>query len=178
VKKVELDTIQQNLSYSYLHAVVSRAGGGCVEATKTVDDMGIDVLAEFNVPSSSKKVKFTSISLRVQLKSTRRELKPLSGKVSFSLPVAQYEKYRQPSTTELLFVLFSLPEDPKEWLSLTPDEMILRKCAYWTGLVGAPSASGQSTTIHIPANNLFTVEQLQQNILKPLSEGMRLHYGT
>ena len=178
MNKNELDTIQQNLSYSYLHAVVSRAGGGCVEATKTIDDMGIDVLTEFEISTASKKAMFTSISLRVQLKSTRRPLKPHTGKVGYPLPVARYEKYRQPSTTELLFVLFSLPEDPKEWLSLTPDEMILRRCAYWTGLVGAPPATGQSTTIHIPANNLLTVEQLQQNILKPLSEGMRLNYGT
>ena len=174
--KKELDTIQSNLSFSYLHAVVSRVGGSCESTGRTADNMGIDVTLMFQGQFSPRPV-YQTIPIIGQLKSTRQPLHIVNGKISYSLCSKQYRKYTQSSTTEFLLFLFALPENPESWLQLTPQELILRKCCYWTSLAGAPPAIEESITIHIPEKNLFNVEQLRQ-ILEMLSKGNRLKYDS
>ena len=172
--KAELDEIQSNLSYSYVHAVVSRAGGACQETSRSADKMGIDVVLNFK-GSFSPKQDFGKILVTSQLKSTRQTLPVVNGKISYSIKSEQYRKYIESSPVEFLFILFILPDDPAEWLELTPEELILRRCCYWTSLRGAPAWTGNDVTVRIPQNNLFNVEQLHQ-ILAKLSKGERLNY--
>jgi len=107
--KKELDTIQSNLSFSYLHAVVSRVGGSCESTGRTADNMGIDVTLMFQGQFSPKLV-YQTIPIIGQLKSTRQPLRIANGKISYSLCSKQYRKYTQSSTTEFLLFLFALPE--------------------------------------------------------------------
>ncbi len=172
----ELNTIQSNLSFSYVHAVVSRLGGACSLLGKTEDDMGIDATLTFTGNYSRKPV-FTQISINIQLKSSRQILTVADGKISYPLTAAQYQKYTQRSTTEFLFILFCVPEHPEQWLSLSENELILRKCAYWTSLNDAPPCTGGGMTIHIPKKNLFSVENVRNDILATLSKAQRLKYG-
>ena len=172
--KAELDKIQSNLSYSYLHAVVSRAGGACDSPGQTADGMGMDAVLNF-VGQFSPKPTFRKISITVQLKSTRQTLRLINGRFSYAVKSEQYRKYTELSPTEFLLVLFVLPDDPGEWLKLTPQELTLKKCCYWTSLNEAPPWSGSDVTVHIPEKNLFNVEQLHQ-ILAKLSIGERLKY--
>jgi hypothetical protein len=174
MSKEKLDTIQSNLSFSYLHAVVSGIGGSCVRLDQTADNMGIDVILTFRGDFSSEPT-FRKISISVQLKSTRQILTVSKGRISYPLNAKQYNKYLQKSTTEFLFVLFVLPEDQKMWLELSPQELILRKCCYWTSLNGASPSTADNVTVHFPEQNLFNGEQLQK-ILAILSEGGRLKY--
>ena len=172
--KAELDKIQSNLSYSYLHAVVSRAGGACDSLGQTADGMGIDAVLKFKGKFSPKQI-YGRVDIDAQLKSTRQILPVVNGKISCPIESEQYRNYTLTSTTEFLLILFVLPTDPAEWLELTPDELILRKCCYWTSLNEAPPWTGSDVTVRIPEKNLFNVEQLHKIVTK-LSEGERLKY--
>jgi len=55
-----------------------------------------------------------------------------------------------------------VPEDPADWLDLTEDRMIMRRCGYWTSLRGAaPTNNKTSVTIEIPRLQVFSPEALQ-----------------
>ena len=174
--KAELDSIQMNLSFSYLHAVVSKAGGGCVQTGKTEDDMGIDAKISFKGEFSRKPL-YSAFNIDVQLKSSRQKLAESDENISYSLKKKQYDKYTSRSSHESILVLFCLPDAPELWLAHSEEELILRKCAYWTSLKGAPPCKNDSITIHFPKRNVFDVEHLHQ-ILAVLSKGKGLSYGS
>jgi hypothetical protein len=130
----QLNEIQENLSFSYLHAITSSAGGICSATSRGEDNRGKDARLTFTTDGI-----ITNVDIDVQLKSVRTKLTVNNGKISHSISTDQYKKYTQKSTTPLLFVLFCLPENKEEWLTFTQEELILKKCAYWTGLQCAPS---------------------------------------
>jgi len=54
-----------------------------------------------------------------------------------------------------------LPADETQWLSLSEDELILRRCAYWLSLTGRRATTNRrSIRLRIPRSNTFTVESL------------------
>ena len=175
--KADLDTIQSNLGFSYLHAVVSYVGGSCIRTDQTADNMGVDVALTFQGDFSPKSI-IRTITITGQLKTTRQVLHEFKGRISYSLDSKQYAKYTQRSNVDFLLFLFVLPpKDQKSWLELTPQELILRKCCYWTSLIGAPPLIGgqDNMTVYFPEKNLVNTEQLR-SILATLSKGEKLKY--
>lgn len=73
-----------------------------------------------------------------------------------------------------------LPEEEMydSWLELSPEQLVVKKCMYWTTLRNAPALAEErkTTTVHFPKKNLFSPEGLRNDILKPLSEGKDLNY--
>ena len=64
--------------------------------------------------------------------------------------------------TPRILVLVTLPRDVREWLSLSPDQLILRRCSYWLSLSGLPESDNEhSVTVSVPRSNLLTVEALK-----------------
>lgn len=61
-----------------------------------------------------------------------------------------------------LLVVLDLPADEDRWLTITTDELILRRCAYWLSLLGEATTDNQSSvTVRIPVDNVFNVEHLR-----------------
>ena len=57
-------------------------------------------------------------------------------------------------------VLF-LDPDAANWLTCTPEELIIKKSAYWVCLQGAQdSVNETSQTVYIPKSNLLSPENL------------------
>ncbi|MDR2762057.1 MAG: DUF4365 domain-containing protein [Planctomycetaceae bacterium] len=169
-----LDKIQKNLSYSYLHAIVSRLGGSCEPTTQDADNEGIDAHLIFQDNFSPKQI-INRVQIDVQLKSTRQNLKIKNNKIIYSLPESQYNRYILPATVQLVFILFCVPSKLSDWVSLSDDELILRKCAYWTSLNNAPYCDKKTATIQIPTKNLITDKSLF-TIVKIISEGGKINY--
>ena len=70
-----------------------------------------------------------------------------------------------------LLVLLVLPEDEADWLSQSPEQLILRRCAYWHSLVGsAPTTATSTVRITIPRENVFSVEAIR-TLLANVREG-------
>ena len=62
-------------------------------------------------------------------------------------------------------------EDPAAWLQCSPDQLVLRHCAYWLSLAGAPATDNEwSVTVQVPRANLFTVEGLG-GLMHRINEG-------
>jgi hypothetical protein len=100
----------------------------------------------------------------VQLKATSDEPAPDErARYPFPLKLDHYDKLRDPDRqSALILVVLFLPSDPSLWLIHSPDGLIARRCAYWTGLRGAPESPNRaSRTIYIPSGNVFSVEGLR-----------------
>jgi hypothetical protein len=60
-----------------------------------------------------------------------------------------------------ILVLVTLPRDIQEWLTLSPEQLVLRRCGYWVSLFGGALVDNEySVTIPVPRVNLFTVDAL------------------
>ena len=65
--------------------------------------------------------------------------------------------------TPRLLVLLELPKDESRWMTVTPEELILRRRAYWLSLQkGLQGRTHQHTvTVYVPEANVFNVQALK-----------------
>lgn len=155
--------IESEISYAYLHAVCSLAGFACQSNTRHHDNNGIDatITAWGPFPDSP----LTEIDIKVQLKATIKE--PADDGTSYSYffdGINQFNDLRATTVdaARILVVLF-LPSEAANWATHSAQEIILRKCAYWQSLRGAPaSTNGTGQTVKLPKVQMFNVEQLKQ----------------
>jgi Domain of unknown function (DUF4365) len=160
--------VEAELSYAYLHAVAAATGIGCSVADRHLDNAGVDAMVCARDQFAEDSV-LTDITLHVQLKATSQQPTIRNGKFSYVLDdVKQYDKLRRVSTVpyRILVVLF-LPEDAREWLQHTEEVLLLKRCAYWVSLRGAPETTNTSSiTIYIPVAQIFSPEGLQQLMVR------------
>ena len=156
--------IESELSYAYLHAVASHVGMSCHSANRHADNNGVDATVTAWGPFSGGGY-LTEVDVKIQLKATISVPADDGANLSYFLQgTARYDDLRTETlqVPRLLVVLF-LPKDSKEWLDHTVDQLMLRKCAYWRSLRGAPSVStGTGTTVKLPKDQMFTPEGLLQ----------------
>lgn len=101
-------------------------------------------------------------ALDLQLKATVNLSGPHDGHFRFRLKLKNYEDLRTPTQTPRLLVVLDLPESRRQWVTITADELILRRRAYWLNLGESKATTNQSSVIvRIPATNLFHVESLR-----------------
>ena len=109
--------------------------------------------------------------LDLQVKSVSR---PSGDESSIHYPLKR-KNYDELIPTNLLaprlLVLVTLPADPMLWLTLLPEALVLRHCAFWASLRGLPASSNdRSVTVEVLRANLFDVEALT-GIMRRISEG-------
>lgn len=154
--------IEAGLSYAYLHAVASRAGVACQESVRTVDNAGIDASLHL-VRDFGSQALLSEITLHIQLKATINKPAISDKGLSYHLrSLDEYDRLRRPSATpqRLLGVLF-LPADESDWLVSSPEALLLRHCAYWVSLLGAPaSQNDRGQTVYLPESNRLSPEGL------------------
>lgn len=172
-----LDTdIEAELSYAYLHAVASQAGFGCELHGRHADNAGKDAQVNIHERLSPRSI-FRDFSIEVQLKACINKPTAKSGYLPYPLPIQNYDKLRstENAAPHLLVVLF-LPHNKTDWLDATPENLVLRECAYWVSLLGAKDVHDQkSRTVYVPENNQLSPASLRR-LAEALSEGRRLHY--
>ena len=92
------------------------------------------------------------------MKATFQELPESEGRFSFPLPVHQYNRLRSVNRAAgLLLVVLRLPPNPEEWLAMTDESLVAKRCAYWVSLHGAPESTNAGTqTVYIPRANVLS----------------------
>ena len=154
--------IESELSYAYLHAVASRAGMACRVGGRHEDNNGIDATLTAWGPFNSGGY-LTEVDIKVQLKTTIAIPADDGTNLSYFLHgVSRYDDLRIETidVARILVVLF-LPADAKEWLNHTPDQLALRRCAYWQSLRSAPATANSSgATVKLPKVQIFTPQAL------------------
>ena len=147
---------EEALSRVYARAVV--AGAGYVTSDCDFDIDGVDLRIHAGGAMRP--------TVDLQLKATVNLIESKNGYCHFPLKRRNYDLLRLATQTpRLLLVLvlvLHLPRDESRWITITPDELILRRRAYWLSLRGSEASGNQSSvTVHIPTGNVFDVESLR-----------------
>jgi hypothetical protein len=143
---------EEALSRAYVSAIA--AGAGYTTAVMNLDRDGVDV--QVRAGGSMRP------SLDIQLKATVNLGESVNGAFRFPLRQRNYGLLREQTMVPRILVLLDLPKDEADWLRVTPEELVLKRCAYWASLVGFPETDNKETvTISIQAGNRFNVEGLR-----------------
>ena len=145
---------KEGLSLVYARAVATRAG--FLTSVPMPDRDSVDLCIQAGGPHRP--------ALDLQLKATVDLGEPQAGVLRFRLPTKNYNDLRILTQTPRLLVVLELPKDESRWMTVTTEELVLRRRAYWLSLqqgYGEEVVAQQTVTIHIPEHNLFDVEALQ-----------------
>jgi hypothetical protein len=143
---------EEALSRVYVAAVAAAAG--YATAQMDFDRDGVDV--QIRAGGSMRP------SLDVQLKATINLGKAKGGAFQFPFKRRNYDLLREPAMVPRILLVLDLPTAASEWISVSPAELIMRRCAYWANLLGFPETDNKSTvTISIYVANRFDVESLK-----------------
>jgi len=154
---------KEGLSLVYANALATRAG--FVTSQPKFDRDSVDLRVQAGGVQRP--------ALDLQLKATARIRESLSGVYSSRLSVKNYNDLRVPTQTPRLLVVLELPSDEAQWMTVSPEELVLRRRAYWLSLRGYGEVSGQkSVTVRIPKNNIFDVQALQRLMELSRKRGM------
>jgi uncharacterized protein DUF4365 len=158
------NNIKSELSYAYLHALASGAGCECTVAGRHSDGAGVDAVIRAKERFALASI-FTDFTIEVQLKATSLR-QPMDDKQrwSFYLELKNYNALRnEKAQAQRLLVVLFMPENREEWLSHSRESLILRRCAFWVSLRGAPESLNEtSQTVYIPRSNLLSVAALRE----------------
>lgn len=143
--------VESALSIAYVHAIAAHAGYVCGEPPGPDRD-SIDIQVASGGSMRPK--------LDIQLKASI-QLCCLGDKFSYPLKIKNYNDLRLETQTPRILVVLDLPQEKERWLTVSVDELIIRRAAYWVSLSGAQASSNiKSVTIHIPKRNIFDVDAL------------------
>lgn len=152
---------EEALSRVYAHAVAARAGYSTAEYDFDRDGVDLRIQAGDGMRPA----------IELQLKATVNLGDPRDGYVRFALKRRNYDLLIEETQTPRLLLVLDLPTDEHEWMTLTNDSLILRRCAYWLNLKGSPATTNTSSvTVSIPATNRFDVASLR-NLMDQSREG-------
>ena len=144
---------KERLSLVYVKALAARAGFTTAEPCPDRDS--IDLTIRAGAPFHP--------ALDLQLKATSKLVVARNGYLSFPLKIKNYDDLRNPTQTPRLLVILELPQEESRWMTITPEELILRRRAYWLSLKGYGEVSSKTTTtIDIPVSNVLNIDALQK----------------
>lgn len=170
---VPIQRIEEELSLAYASVVIAKAGGVVVGEIRR--DYGVDISVR-RIKSRNGKPTDVGAVFDCQLKaSINWSLE--SSNVVYDLEAEAYNKLawrRSESSTPCILVVLCLPRDESEWVNLSEEELLLRKCCYWTYIDGAPVANKRSVRIRIARNQLFTPEEVGSLVARIEQESFAL----
>lgn len=156
---------EAELSYAYIHAVAAQSKMCCEVRSRLADNAGLDakITAWGQFPGQ-----LNEVELNIQLKATCQQPSEKAGVLSYNFPFKNPAKFNDLCQTEsyavprFLVVLF-LPPDQSEWLSVSDEALLLKNCAYWVSLKGAPlTQNASSQVVYIPKAQRFDSDNLIQ----------------
>lgn len=149
--------IKEAISINYIQTIANQIGHKVV---LRLEDHGVDMsIIKVDKTSNYGKVRYidSGKTIECQLKATTEKgIRRTNGFIKYALDVKAYNDlaYRFKKLMPLVLILFILPDDDKKWIECKPNELIIRKHAYW--YIPDPEAriSGNksSITISIPNN--------------------------
>ena len=145
---------KERLSLLYVKALAARAG--FMTSVPDLDRDSVDLRIQAGGPRRP--------ALDLQLKATAALDEPRASFVPFRLTIKNYNDLRVETQTPRLLVVFELPGDESRWMTVTAEELVLRRRAYWLSLQQgyAEDARQQTVTVRIPEHNVFDVEALRE----------------
>jgi hypothetical protein len=152
-----ITTQKEQYSKAFVRAVAAVAGYKITECD--VDDDSIDMGLAGKRGDGGAFV--TAPHLELQLKCTETD-DGADEKLSHVLKIKNYDDLRDMNVhVPRILVVVCVPADVSNWIHETSEAMVMRRCAYWASLKGAPAAPGETRTVHLPRQQLFNVAALE-----------------
>ena len=149
---IKSTNLEEAISRVYVSAIV--AGAGYVSGKTDFDMEGVDLTVHAAGPARPR--------IDIQLKATINLGDPTDGVFRYPLKSRNYDLLREQTMAPRILVVVELPKNQSEWLTVSPDQLILRRCAFWHSLAGLPETSNkESVTISIQYARRFDVEGLK-----------------
>jgi hypothetical protein len=153
---------QEQFSKAFVLAVAALAGCSAAEPEPDVDDIDWTLSCRL-APRRPK--------LDLQVKSCTQD----GGTPEALRYPLKRKSYDGLILTNLLIprflALVVVPLAPEAWLSVSPEQLVLRRSAYWCSLAGLPESENESSvTVHVPRANLFDVTALT-GLMQAINEG-------
>lgn len=150
--------IKQEVSYVYLHALVTRLGYSLERPCIDMDSVDATICAKGKVTGS--KGIILSPKIDVQLKATEQECS--EDPITFSISKKNYDDLRQRTMVPKILILLFLPVK-REWFDFDLEKILLYGKGYWMSLKGMNTSENQSSvTIHLPQSQRLTVDIIHQ----------------
>jgi hypothetical protein len=163
-KMLTRNQIESELSLAYLHAVAANEGFAVDVPHIDSDSVDAEICAKGKLDVTSKK---QSPKIQVQLKATINALANINGDIAYPLPIKNYDDLRADTVLPRLLIILVLPQQQADWLIHHPDELILKKCAYYVNLKGLPaSMNAGHETVYVPTANMLTPAALKDLMIK------------
>ena len=142
---------QEALSLVYAQAVAARAGYAANVPLPDRDSVDLQVRAGGAMRPA----------LDLQLKATVNLGQASDGTFRFPLKKKNYEDLRTETVIPRVLVVLHLPRDNTQWMTVTSEELVMRRAAYWLSLRGYEErANRTSVTVRIPTSQQFDVQNL------------------
>ena len=157
---------KEGLSRAYVLAIAAKAGAA-VSINDRCHDYGVD--GSFHHVTSINGRRFESgATVDFQLKATSLDI-VREDFISFPMDARTTncwaERHNRPHSNPLILIVLCLPSQPEEWLQLSENELVLRKCCYWS-TISTFTSNLRTCMIEIPRTQMFTPETLQQMLGK------------
>jgi Domain of unknown function (DUF4365) len=152
---MDLNVRKEHFSNAYVRAVAATAGFQISKPEPHIDKTDWVIAA----PRPRRTIR--SPMLGVQLKCTSRDIIG-AERLTFFIDSESYDNLRDPSyMVPKILVVVLVPEESRNWLIHTEENLALHHCGYWCSLRDMrPSENETGTTIYIPRTQQFTVDAL------------------
>lgn len=146
-------------SKAFVRAIAAAAG--CTVQDHSENDLGIDLSVTGYIRSETGGR--VPREIYIQVKSTSQHVIQ-DDKICYPLEVKNYNDLRSTDIAlPFILVLVLIPPERNDWLTISPEQLLMKHCAYWCSLAGEPSTENTSTiTIEIPLANKFDIRKLKE----------------
>ncbi|MDD3858588.1 MAG: DUF4365 domain-containing protein [Bacteroidales bacterium] len=158
------ENIKEALGLRFIEAIASKLG---YKTNSVYPDHGTDlsiIEVDYREENGHRRYFDTGRELKIQVKSTTVNSIVWDDSVlKYDLEAKTYNDLIQRKNNQhpLLLVLFILPENNVEWLSLSAEELVIRKQAFWYFPDSTTLTSNiGSQRITLPRENIFSLETI------------------
>lgn len=145
------DLVKQELNFAYFRAVVADAGA---TAARPEPDIGVDFIVSGAHIWQETKYAPTGLTFFCQLKSTT-DWKIHNDHFVYAVEADAYNKLAELMKGLGILIVYALPQQGDNPLSVDEERLQLRKCCYWYQVPRKPTSNTSSITIEIPRTQIF-----------------------
>lgn len=158
---MDINSQKEFFSYAYVRAVAAVAGFSVQEADRVMDNAGIDLA--ITSPKEGEVGFFPRCDAQVKCSWVIQETQ---NSIKYPLPVKNYNVLRNEKalpTAPVILIVVLVPREVKDWINISEEKIIMKKCGYWASLKGMPPTQNQTNvTVELPRVNLLTPDSLTQ----------------
>jgi hypothetical protein len=158
---MDINQQKEQFSNAYLRAVASVAGYTCYKPEPDTDSV------DWGIAAVGGKGTTRSPRVEMQLKCTGRSVMDVEC-VRFPLKIKNYDDLRAENyQVPRILIVVAVPQDIKEWLLHSEEELAMRHCGYWVSLRGhGASTNSETVTVALPRKQQFTVDALRDMMVR------------